>query len=268
MEMSRILDHVGRASLQFGRRFRIGAESYRLKGYYASNFALNRDGHEPDVNEAISRHLASRSGAFLDVGVNIGQTLYNVLSIDPRREYYGFEPLVGCCDDIVRFAALNGLRNVHLLPIGLGNENRIATFYARDMQDSMASLIPQENAATSFVPLRKGDEVVRELGIEQVAMIKVDVEGAEWQVFDGLRETLMRDRPALIFEALPNFDIRGPLSPEAAAGNRERTAKLQSVLFDCGYRINRIERDGSETSIAELNPDGPWFGNNFTAVPA
>jgi FkbM family methyltransferase len=250
---------------------RIGDQRYRLKGFYGSNFALNEASHERSVLAVMRRWLPSRSGAFLDVGVNIGQTLHKLLSIDRAREYYGFEPLISCCDDVVRFAELNGLNNIHVLPIGLSNENIIAPFYSHDLFDSMASLIPDGHEHKTLVQLRRGDEVIRELNINKVAAIKVDVEGAEWQVFDGLRDTLKRDKPLLLFEVLPNFvgQEKTRIYREQARANAERLDKLVSVLSDCGYQIRSLHPNGDEEPIDRPNLEdvSAYVSNDFTAYP-
>src|SRR5205823_4155393 len=44
---------------------------------------------EPWLFKAFEKVLAAREGAFLDVGVNLGQTLIKVKLIDPARRYVG-----------------------------------------------------------------------------------------------------------------------------------------------------------------------------------
>ena len=41
--------------------------------------------------------LRQREGAFVDVGINVGQTMVKVLGIDRERRYIGFDPQVGPC---------------------------------------------------------------------------------------------------------------------------------------------------------------------------
>lgn len=69
--------------------------------------------------------------------------------------------------------------------------------------------VPNNPAADSFVltpegavpsvrlPLTTIDKLVRELGLERVDYIKMDIEGAEQQALVGARETLRRFRPRL-----------------------------------------------------------------------
>jgi len=46
------------------------------------------------------------------------------------------------------------------------------------------------------------DNVLNELGIARVDLIKVDVEGAELEVLKGLEGTLMKGSPGLILEVM------------------------------------------------------------------
>jgi hypothetical protein len=47
------------------------------------------------------------------------------------------------------------------------------------------------------------DDVVRELALSRVDVIKVDAEGAEYLVLRGARETLRRFHPKLVMEVVP-----------------------------------------------------------------
>ena len=40
--------------------------------------------------------LKKKNGAYLDIGVNIGQTLMKLKSVNPKIEYIGFEPNATC----------------------------------------------------------------------------------------------------------------------------------------------------------------------------
>jgi hypothetical protein len=75
----------------------------------------------------------------------------------------------------------------------------------------------------------------------------------------------------LLFEVLPNFtgSERSRVSDEEAQSNRERLGKLEQVLRDCGYRINRVHADGREELIERIDLDDTesYVGNNYTAAP-
>jgi hypothetical protein len=50
--------------------------------------------HESYLDDIYLTILSKTKGAVIDVGVNVGQTLLKILSIDKNRLYYGFEPQI------------------------------------------------------------------------------------------------------------------------------------------------------------------------------
>jgi len=51
------------------------------------------------------------------------------------------------------------------------------------------------------VQTERVDEILNSLGINKVDWIKIDVEGAEYEVLEGLTETITKDKPKIIVEA-------------------------------------------------------------------
>jgi hypothetical protein len=122
----------------------------------------------------------------------------------------------------------------------------------------------------TLVPTRVGDEVLQELGVQAIAAIKLDVEGAELQVLHGLEKTLRSQRPPVIFEMLPNFyGHERIMRPDAVrAANQASADSVYALLDDAGYDVFQIhDSDGSETRIAgfELDDRERYAGSNFVA---
>jgi FkbM family methyltransferase len=248
-----------------------------LPGYYASRLPDADDAHEDYMVAVLQRRLESSPGVFVDIGVNIGQTLTKVVGIDRNRAYLGFEPQISCCYNVDQFLRLNELHKANVLPVALSDCNRMLTFYSHGEFDEMAGLIAGDDGGAAvrrahFVPARIGDEVLRELGIGDICAIKIDVEGAELQVMRGLRETLRAGRPPVIFEVLPNFHgkterIMHP--PAECAQNQASADAIHAFLHDVGYEIFQIDDSGGETRIErfELNDRVNYVGNNYIAHP-
>jgi FkbM family methyltransferase len=246
-----------------------------MPGYYASRLPDADDAHEEYMVAVLRRILESGPGVFVDIGVNIGQTLAKVLGIDRNRAYLGFEPQISCCYNVDQFLRLNDLRNAAVLPIALSDCNRMLTFQSHGQFDEMAGLVTggEDQASrrnVNFVPARIGDEVLRELGIRDICAIKIDVEGAELSVMRGLRETLRDGRPSVIFEVLPNFHGRTEriMHPSAECARNQASADaVCALLNDVGYDIFQIDNSGGETRIDrfELNDRLNHVGNNYVA---
>jgi len=269
----KILLHAQRISYQLGRRARFGNQRFKMPGYYASRLANNDEFHEVYMKLVYQGLLASRPGTFIDIGVNIGQTLIKILGIDRNRAYIGFEPQIPCCYNVEQFLQLNHLRNVSILPIAISDSNSILKLYSHGQFDEMASLATKDDEnmpVVSYAQARIGDEVFRELEIQDICVIKIDVEGAELQVIRGLQETLLAKHPPLIFEILPNFYglVERIMYPPAYCEKNQASADaIFQILTDIGYEIFNIDDKGSERKISrfELDDCVNYVGNNYIA---
>lgn len=274
--LAKITAHARRISYHLGRGVTLGHERFKMRGYYASR--LNHsDRYEPFLGVVLRRQLDARPGAFIDVGVNVGQTLMKVLGIDRNRSYVGFEPQIECCYFVDQFLRLNALHNAMVLPIALYDSNSILTLYSRGQYDGMASLTGKHDVTGASRPdathvlARIGDEVVRELGVRAISAIKIDVEGAELQVLTGLLGTLRAKRPPVIFEVLPNFygheRIMQPL--DVRAKNQAAADGIYALLDDVGYDIFQLDDGGGETRISrfELDNREDFVGGDYIAHP-
>lgn len=269
--MQRIKDHMTRFVRQLGWRTAVGDHRFWVRGYI-SNIVDISSTDEPNVLRVIER-LLSRPGVFLDVGANLGQTLGKVLEIDRGRAYLGFEPQIAACFYLNRFIRDNGLRSANVLPIGLSSESGFRKLYSVGDADCMASLERSDRHLDETIILtRRGDEVVQELGISQIAAIKIDVEGAELEVLRGLRETLSMLHPPVIFEVLPNFEgpDRLPIVKVVARKRNDEAEKLYAFWKELGFRIYQIDERGDEIAIDRFELDDPvsFIGTNFLSRPS
>ena len=101
---------------------------------------------------------------------------------------------------------LNALQNVTIRPIGLSNEVGERLFYLPFPGDeAMGSL--EDNGrtkvlSTASVQCSTLDTILRELRIDRVDFVKMDVEGAELQVLEGGVGLFAGEhRPIVVFEA-------------------------------------------------------------------
>lgn len=163
---------------------------------------------------AIEKIQQIKPGAVIDVGANIGKTLNNVLFIDDKIKYVGFEPQPFAAAMIQIFINDNNLKDKIIFPIGLSNKFSVMEFYS--FGDDFSNFYnPAATSDKSFVDTHKekclmrkivlenGDKLLSRLEIDEISAIKIDVEGAEIKVIEGLKDTISSKRPFLIFEMLP-----------------------------------------------------------------
>jgi FkbM family methyltransferase len=275
MNIGSVAAHFARIRLQIGQPIVVGGSRFKSRGYFSNRLALETD-HELHMVSVYARILAAHQGAIVDVGANLGQTLAKILAVDPGRAYVGFEPQIACCFFIDQFLKDNALSNCKILPIALSDTNGIGVIHSADPYDVMASLRDQ-HACThqyrhqSFVPLRKGDDILDELGVKDVALVKIDVEGLELSVLKGLRHLLATQKPVVVFEVLPNFEgIERTMLSEAkrkeASANAER---IYQFLTELDYQVWQIDQHGAECPIDRFDLDDPehFVGADYLARP-
>lgn len=254
--------HLPRIRHSLGQPLKLGEGRYKLKGYHLDDLARDFD-DEPHMIPVLKRVFAERSGVILDVGANCGQTLIKVLAVDPHREYFGFEPQLECCFYIEHFIRSNALRNARIIPVALSNADGMTELFWDRASDLTASLLPthahkpvEKRPYSSWVPARRGDELVRELGIGEIAAIKIDVEGFEYEVLSGLARTLSERRPTVLFEVLTNHFWNEPLKDEVTRQEKQQRAdSIFAFLTSLDYSVYRIDGTGAEHPIDRFELD-------------
>jgi len=152
--------------------------------------------------------LLQSSGLVVEVGSNMGvHTIPIALELARQgRRMMAFEPQPIIFQQLCANLALNGLMNVTALPYACGAEARLVgftepnyrqlgNFGATEMVSS--SLSPEHSSAVHQVACFTLDSFVTQ---DDVALIKVDVEGFELEVLKGALATLERAKPLLYVE--------------------------------------------------------------------
>jgi FkbM family methyltransferase len=218
--------------------------------------------------DAMTRLLDGRPGAFVDVGVNVGHTLVKLKAIDREREYIGFEPNPHCLRYTQQLITVNRFTRCTLVPIGISNRTGIMKLFMNPDADPSATIVegfrePDRYARSVPVPVFVGDDVLDTLGIGQVAVVKIDVEGGELDVIEGLRRTLRQNAPYVFCEVLPVWDEHS----EMGRFRLERQTKLQAALAELGYVIFRIHFDATVKRMEEFGIHADMTQSNYVFVP-
>lgn len=221
--------------------------------------------HDSQLRRVARNAMAHRQGAILDVGCNIGHFMQLCLLSDRNRRYVGLDPNPACCYYLETFIRENALPAHSVLPVGLSNRTEALPLLKNGPFDVCATVNGKLNLETRFrtrsvtvtVP---GDLLVPQLGLEEIALVKIDVEGHELEVLQGLERTLARHRPLIAFEVLLYADL-GQTCPGAddrvsalARERRQRALDLEAFFRQRGYALFRIRRDTSLAPLETLDP--------------
>lgn len=223
-----------------GLRFDAGPRS----GDFASG------GYERPVQEALAS-LVKPGAVCYDVGANLG--FFSVLLgrlAGPTGSIYAFEPVAGNAAMIERNASLNRLGNIRVLRIALSRaDGRGELLLARHPGGAVlrGAGIPPDPAGRVAVETCAIDTLVDSRKIEPPDVVKIDVEGAEMDVLQGMVKVLRAQAPIVILE----------LDDETETACEKKVSLCRSFLGDLDYRMARLPN---------AYPDGRWFVRHLVAV--
>jgi FkbM family methyltransferase len=148
--------------------------------------------------------ILPRCDKMIDFGAYIGFTALHAASCGVA--VYAFEPNPAAHDLLVRNVAANLALapQIHLFRHGIGPHDEQATLYVKAYADSGASLhrTIERGSVVNGVPsatihLRDAAAVLREVGVDRRTLLKIDIEGAEYQVLPAIAPLLAEAKPWL-----------------------------------------------------------------------
>ncbi|HYD87393.1 MAG TPA: FkbM family methyltransferase [Vitreimonas sp.] len=148
---------------------------------------------------AAALRQARGSVNYYDVGANVG---HHVLFMAGHADaVFAFEPFTRAAAELRRKMEMNDLVNVRLFELALGRDNGVAEMVLPDSHNlGAATLRAVPGVAAFFVNVARGDDLFARERLPRIDILKIDVEGHEAAVLDGLAEQVRRDRPVILVE--------------------------------------------------------------------
>lgn len=161
----------------------------------------------------------------IDVGANVGETLTEMIRLAPEGHHLAFEPIPELAADLRR-----SFPEVEVRAEAVGDRNAEVEF-VHDLDQPAMSGLPRRwhqpaRARVLSVRQRRLDDVVA--ADLTIALLKVDVEGAEMAVLHGARDLLARSSPTLVFEHC----------------DPAHTSELMQFLAELRYSVFDMDGDG------------------------
>jgi FkbM family methyltransferase len=214
---------------------------------------LSTGTYEDEISKLIHISLQPGDNA-LDIGANIGlQSIRMAKCIGDNGAVYSFEPLDYLRDKFEQNIALNRVTNVTLFPYALSNSESEADFNINKNnwnQGTFSIGNKHQGTEVQHVVIKVADEITEIKTLQKLDLIKIDVEGFEFQVLQGLKETLARHKPRIIFEYDSNYWL----------ANKQDIKECFDFLSALHYTIYQITQVGCEL-ISQ--PEAIASGNLF-----
>lgn len=166
---------------------------------YVMNKIFIRGVYERNTIRTIKPLIRDMKGIAIDCGANIGLYSLYLSKFAPGLQIHAFEPLSRNQDLFRKNIELNGIKGVKLNPFGLSDEEKEIDIFIVDENNFGRTSEFSVNAGerSEKILLKTLDGYCAENGIETLAFIKVDIEGAEFDFIRG-GEQVIRRSPDLV----------------------------------------------------------------------
>ncbi len=181
----------------------------------------------------------------LDIGANIGSSALYFARLFPHATVYAFEPVPDNFTLLARNAA--NCRRIRTFPFGLGSQDASVELMASDHAVNFGgySRYPagSDPARRVRVAFRAVGAVLRELALERVDVIKIDTEGAEYDILTAVPESVLRSARLITGELHGERDFA--------------LLEYLSQWFDVGARKHLRSRRFNFQAVPKQSPSAP-----------
>ena len=216
------------------------------------------------MSDCLRAFIQTRKGCVLDVGSNVGIYLVKLRVYSDQVAYYGMEPNHACYFYLQELIRLNRFKNAVILPFAFSDHRGVQMIYAggRGSKKGSAFRLGRTDAELGYsfpAYFTDGDAVVETLGLDEIAVIKLDVEEGEWQALAGLKNTIRTFRPYLYCEILDS---------DGQGDRADRARRICDRMLAADYVIFGVRKlDRTMVAIRDIAGGGKDYWEEYVFAP-
>jgi FkbM family methyltransferase len=170
------------------------------KRYYKTLGSLSTGNFKCEPELLLIHQLLKDDSVFVDIGTNKGIYLYQAEKVIKSGKIIGFEPNKSLVNYIKPL-----FPNVKLFPLAASSSTGTAVLHipkkGEGLQDTRASLEDMgENVAKVEIEMITLDDWAKEENVSKIDLVKIDVEGHEFDTIKGCKAILETIKPTFIIE--------------------------------------------------------------------
>lgn len=169
-----------------------------------------------------------------DVGANVG--LYTVrfaASVGDAGQVFAFEPVPSTREELRR--QTGSLSNVTIVPVALGNRNAVVDMRAGgDEKGATSRIVESVGASALTAEMSTADRLFADGGARAPNVVKIDTEGFELEVLEGMTNLLAGPSMRAIFVEV-HFGIL------AERGLANAPATIEALLSSAGFATKWVD---------------------------
>lgn len=193
------------------------------------------------------------ANTIFDVGANVG--LYSLLSAaaKPGVAVHAFEPTPEILDRFKENIRLNGFKNIHVNQTAVGRSSGTAVLrecYGSDGANEGMNFIvgvqQDSEPKDRVVPIVSLDDYCRKAGVDQIDLLKMDIEGGECEALTGAQDLLRSGSIRCLFVEFAEW---------ASMRSNHTLAELAGLLSKSGYSMYSLHKSKLQLIEQENPPD-------------
>ena len=188
--------------------------------------------------KVLANHLKANS-VFIDIGANFG--LYSLTAsqyISEEGSIICFEPFPENYKSLCTNLSLNNLSRVSAENTAIGSETGTLKLYYNSKENNLGMVSSKNTQDSDFVTVNKIciDDYLKSKSLDKITFIKIDVEGFEHEVLQGMKKTLQQYSPIILIEVLNS------------KSENDLTNNPHELLCEMGYKRFFIDDNGKLSS--------------------
>jgi len=197
---------------------------------------LNNEYEQDAVNFLEDEMRKNFFSNFLDIGANSGYYSFYFAKKFSDLKIQAFEPNVDAYNKFLKTIPKNSFKNVEISNFGLSNINnkvKMITWFKHGIAKTNSTILDKShdmrNSKIFEANLRIGDEIINIS--DKKIVLKIDVEGHELSVLDGLKSLLNKNKSLILIEiANEKFE----------KVNKYLSEKNFRIIFKSKYRLDYV----------------------------
>jgi len=164
----------------------------------------------------------SKNDIIIDCGANYGDLYLKLSNLIEPENYIGIEPSPSDFETL----KLNTDNKCRIINKGLGNTNGTLPFYISLSEADSSFIKPSHFTKTINIPVIRLDKLIEELNLNRIKLLKVEAEGYEPEVLEGLADKI---------EICEYIAIDGGY--ERGAKNEQTFTAVTNYLLDNNFKM-------------------------------
>jgi FkbM family methyltransferase len=227
---------------------------YISTGSYIEWKILAEGTYEPATGNLIN--LSLRPGAIaLDIGANIGvHTLRMARAVGEQGKVISCEPMIHLQNKLKANILLNRLESIVEIVGEAISDVPGETFMSGSPDTFNQGTGRMDSEGQTPVRVTTGDKLLADKGIQQLDLIKIDIEGYEMKAIQGLNQSIARYKPRILVEYDQTYWEK--------CGSSWNDFKSMMEKYD--YSIYKIE----EFTLTKINSSPETSSCNLFCIPS